>query len=336
MLIATITLVIIVITFSFLYFKETEKPGIIDSNGQIRGTEVNISSKVTGSIEKLLIKEGQKIEKGELIAKLSSQQIEAKIEQAKARIDIYKAQKEVVFHNIHQAKAALKSAESSIEEAQARLNLASKNYKRYSELAHKGIISQSQLDNVETALKAARAKQKEALQAKEEVIASIERSQSSQQVAENQLSAARAELKEIEATYSDTKIHSPIDGTVINKLVEEGELVVEGTPIANIIDLSDLYVKVYIPEKEIGKIRLGNPVKIYSDAFPNKSFKGSVIEVSQEAEFTPKEVHMKEERTKLVFGIKVKIENPKGYLKPGMPVDVMIKWDEDAKWRAYN
>ena len=106
----------------------------------------------------------------------------------------------------------------------------------------------------------------------------------------------------------------------------------QGTPIATLIDLSDIYVRVYIPEKDIGKIRLGNPARIYTDAFPDTFFKGEVAEVSQKAEFTPKDVHVEEERTKLVFGIKVKIENPQGYLKPGMSVDVKIKWEENVPW----
>lgn len=152
------------------------------------------------------------------------------------------------------------------------------------------------------------------------------------ETAKNQVDEAAARVKEIEAAFKDTELRAPSGGTVINKLVEEGELVVLGTPVATLIDLSDIYVKVYIPEKDIGKIRLGNQARIYADAFPERYFEGKVTEVSQKAEFTPKEVHMKEERTKLVFGVKVGIENPEGYLKTGMPVDVKVKWMQDASW----
>ncbi len=152
------------------------------------------------------------------------------------------------------------------------------------------------------------------------------------EIAKNQLDSANARVKEIEATFQDAAIHAPSGGTIINKLAEGGELVAEGTPIAILVDLSDLYVKVYIPQKDIGKIRLENPARIYADAFPDRFFEGKVTEISQMAEFTPKEVHMKEERTKLVFGVKVGIRNPEGYLKPGMPVDVKIRWRENVAW----
>ena len=86
------------------------------------------------------------------------------------------------------------------------------------------------------------------------------------------------------------------------------------------------------PEKEIAKVRLGNPARIYADAFPDRYFTGKVEEVAQKAEFTPREVQMQEERAKLVFGVKVTIQNPEGYLKPGMPVDAKIRWKGDAPW----
>jgi len=332
-LIVVVVFFLIASTALWFYFRGKKGvEGILEANGQVRGTEITVSSKIPGKLEMVSIQEGQSIERGELIAEISSDEIRARIEQVNAQVEIYKKQQEVAFHSVHQAKAALERVESSIKDVESRLNLASSDYQRYSELADKGIIARRELEQAETQLKSAQANADAAKESREEAIATIERAEASQGVIANQLAAADAQLKEINAIFQDTKIYAPSGGTVINKLAEQGELVVQGTPIAVIMDLSDIYVRVYIPQIDIGKIRIGNPVRIYADAFPDSYFKGKVVEVSQKAEFTPKEVHMKEERTKLVFGVKVMIENPEGYLKPGMPVDVRIRWKEDVPW----
>ena len=257
-------IIILAIAFGswFYFFRNKEIEGILEASGQVRGTEITISSRIAGRVERLSIKEGQTVGEGEMIAKISSDEIEAQLEQAEASALDVKA-KEKEYQRLLDERDRIKASYEAIK---------------------------------------------------------------------NQIDSAIAKVKEIEATLKDTNIYAPSKGTIINRLAEEGELVGVGAPIALLIDLSDIYIKIYIPEKDIGKIRLGNPARIYADAFPDKFFEGSITEISQKAEFTPKEVHMKEERTKLVFGVKVGIENPEGYLKPGMPADVKIRWKEDVSW----
>lgn len=368
-------------TFWFYFLRVKEAEGIFEASGTVKGTEVTVSSKMAGNVETLAIKEGQAVNPGDLIARISSKEIEARVEQAKAQVDASKNQlkeieasiravnasleqaeanlkfiKEDSFHRIHQAEAARARAEADINDAESQWRLAKKDYERYSELLKGGFIARRQFEEVEAKLRSSEARLDASKKALEEAKAAMERAEASTlevkakekeykglldererikatyETAKNHVDGAVARLKEIEATLKDAEIRAPSRGTVINKLVEQGELVSEGTPVARLIDLTDIYVKVYIPEKDIGKVRLGNPARIYADAFPSRFFEGTIIEVSQQAEFTPKEVHMKEERTKLVFGVKVGIKNPEGYLKPGMPVDVKIKWKEDAKW----
>jgi len=371
----------VTITFWFYFLRVKVVEGIFEASGTVKGTEVTVSSKLAGNVETLAIKEGQPIKQGDLIAKITSKEIEARVEQAKAQVDASRNRlkeieasikavnasveqaeanlkfiKEDSLHRIHQAGAARARAEADINDAESQWSLAKKDYERYSELLKGGFISRKQFEEIEAKLKSSEARLDASKKALEEAKAAMERSEASTlevkakekeykglldererikatyETANNQLDGALARLKEIEATLKDTEIRAPSGGTVINKLVEQGELVSAGTPVATLIDLTDIYVKVYIPEKDIGKVRLANPARIYADAFPGRFFEGKVIEVSQQAEFTPKEVHMKEERTKLVFGVKVGIENPEGYLKPGMPVDVKVIWKEDAKW----
>jgi HlyD family secretion protein len=297
--------------------KDTEE-GVLEASAEIRGTEITLSSKVPGTVERLRVTVGQAIKEGELVALISSEQIEARLAQVKA-------ERENAFHTVHQARAARQKIEAEITEAAAQKNLAENDFKRYSTLLKEGAVAVREFERAETVFKATKAKLDALREAKEEALAALEKAEAASLV-------VKAKEEEVEATLNDTRIVAPSRGTVINKLTEEGELVAAGTPIVTLVDLSDIYAKVYIREKDIGRIRLGNPARIFSDAFPDRPFEGAVAEISQKAEFTPREIHMKEERTKLVFAVKVKIENPQGYLKPGMPVDVKIKWRDDVPW----
>ena len=314
------------------FFTEKAVEGIIETSGQVRGTEITVSSELAGRIEKLLINEGQKIKAGDLIAKISSEEIEARLQQAKANAKVIEDHLEVNFHRIHQARAGLQRAEATLSEAKSELELAQVDYKRYAKSLESNAIAQREFDRVKTHFEAAQARLAAAKNAKEEATAALQQAQAIDTMTKSLQESAEARTKEIEAVLKDTRIYSPSDGTVIDKLVEQGELVAAGSPVAILIDLSEIYVKVYIPQIQIGRIRLNNEARIFADAFPDRFFTGTITEISQQAEFTPKEVHMKEERTKLVFGVKVKIDKPEGYLKPGMPVDVKIRWKNDVFW----
>jgi HlyD family secretion protein len=132
---------------------------------------------------------------------------------------------------------------------------------------------------------------------------------------------------------ADFAIRSPITGRVLTRSVELGERVGDGTPLFTLVDLDRLYVKIYVPEPSIGKVALGQDARVYVDAYPERPFAGRVSRVSQEAEFTPKNVETREERVKLVFAVEIALaENPDGVLKPGMPADAVIRWQPDAPW----
>lgn len=150
--------------------------------------------------------------------------------------------------------------------------------------------------------------------------------------AESSYRAAEQRIKEAQADLNETKIYSPAGGVILSRPVEVGEVVNPGTVLYVMVDLNKLYVKVYIPEPEIGKLKIGLPARVYIDAYPDKYFNGKITKIYEQAEFTPKNVETKEERVKLVFGVEVSVENPEGLLKPSMPADVVIKWKDDAPW----
>lgn len=252
-------------------------------------------------------------------------------------------------HEVHRAAEAFARAAAEVAAAEAQAAQDAKVYERFADLLAQGFVSHNYFDEVaarrrasEARLAAARRAAEEALAARQKasaatgeieirerdvkrIAAERERVIAARGTAANQVDAARARVEEIEAQLADTRILAPSPGTVMAKLVEPGELVAAGRPIATVVNLEDLYVRVYVAEREAGRVRLGSPADVSVDAYPGRTFAGKVSEVAQQAEFTPKEVHMKDEREKLVFGVKIRLADPEGLLKPGMPADVRIR-----------
>jgi multidrug resistance efflux pump len=142
--------------------------------------------------------------------------------------------------------------------------------------------------------------------------------------AEGRAEAARGTAAAAEALLGQTRILAPSDGRVTLRNAEPGEVVTAGFPIVRLADLSRVRVRVYVPEPQIGRVRTGQRAAVSVDAFPGRTFEGVVTEIAEKPEYTPKNVQTREERAKLVFGVKVEVENPGGELKPGMPADAVI------------
>jgi HlyD family secretion protein len=129
-----------------------------------------------------------------------------------------------------------------------------------------------------------------------------------------------------------TVIAAPLTGTVLTKSIEVGELATPGRPIATLVDLTGVELKIYIPEADIGKLRLGNEARVLTDAFADRYLDARVSRVDSQAQFTPRDIHMPDERTRLVFGVTLALDNPQGQLKPGMPADAWVRWNSATAW----
>jgi HlyD family secretion protein len=345
----------------------------LEANGQIRGDEITISSKVTGVADLVALREGQQVSKGELLVQIAARDLEARLEQARAQLSVARnlsleldAQLEglaisseqaklgagvargTAVHEIHRADEAYARAKAQVTAAESQVERDRASNARFAKLLEQGFVSRAYFEEVaaryatsEANLLAARKGLEEALATQEKARAAsgeatirekdvprlaAERARllAAKATAASQEQVAEARVRELEALLADARILSPADATVIAKLVQPGELVAGGRPLATLVDLRELYVRVYVPERDIGRVRLGDAARIRIDAFPNRDFAGTVVEIAQRAEFTPKEVHVKDERVKLVFGVKVRIANPEGFAKPGMPADVTI------------
>lgn len=283
---------------------EALAPGLLYGNGHVEGTEVAVSAEVSARVVESRLIEGAAVEAGDLLVRLDDAELSARLQQAQAEVEALQRS----VSRVEQELALWRHHRQSAQE----------NLDRIEALRQTGAASPQQLNDAQDRLREAEA-QVNALQAQAaEVKARVE--------------AARQQVEVLRLHRARTEIRAPISGTVLTKAIEAGELAMPGRVVAVLVDLSRLDLKVYVPEVEIGKIKLGDPAKVRVDAFPNRDFAASVTQVDQRAQFTPRDIHLPEERVRMVFGVKLALENPARQLKPGMPADAWIRWDDDAQW----
>ncbi|MCC6342916.1 MAG: efflux RND transporter periplasmic adaptor subunit [Bryobacterales bacterium] len=258
----------------------------------------------------------------ELMAGSRPQEIEtaqAQVRDAAAWHDQAKADWErarVLFSNedisraqYDQFKARFESTTQALRQARERLALAKEGPRKETIAA-----ARAQLDAAKASLQLAAASQIE-LQRREQEI-SVRRAE---------IERARANLSIIETQLDDTAILSPLDGVVLVKPAEPGEVVAAGATVCTIGDLAHPWLRAYISEKDLGRVKLGAKVTLATDSFPGKTYVGKVSYIASEAEFTPKQIQTRDERVKLVYRVKIDVENPNQELKGNMPVDAEIR-----------
>ena len=213
-----------------------------------------------------------------------------------------------------QAEAGVAKAATGLNKAKARKEKALRDAERARELRPSGAISEDDLEKAELLLDTA---------ARDVAIARAS------------LSQAQSAVEEIRCMLDKYVIRAPASGTVTAKLVSLGETLAPGAPLFDMVDLDQLYVKAYLPEPDIGKVRRGLKAHVFTDAFPDRPFSAEVAYIASRSQFTPKEVQTRDERVKQVFAVKLYLaENPDHSLSPGMPTDAVIRWKEEVSWRS--
>jgi HlyD family secretion protein len=327
--------------------------GILLSTGRIEGREVNVSSRVQGRLSLLKCDEGDTVKKGQLLAILESDQAYAQTGAAQESLNIAQRQQEQAWLDLDYSQrnstSAIWAAQASVAQARAQLSkavsiqqIAQRNFQRYSKLFNDGAISASEFDSRKLDYDSSTADVTNAMEFFEAAKASLETARSSTvsvdvkqkqvEVSQANVNAYRAKLQELSANQQELQIFAPIDGTIITRPVEVGQVVNAVSPLFVMINLNNIYMKIYIPESQIGKLQLGSEARIYVDAYADRYFVGKVTKISDQAQFTPKNVETKEERVKLVFAVEIAVDNPEGALKPGMPGDVVLRWKGDVPW----
>jgi HlyD family secretion protein len=280
---------------------------VIEASGTIEGTDINIGSEVLGRVNELRVTEGSRVNPGDTLLVIDDTEYRLQLAGARANL----AAQDAAY------RLAVKgSRNEDIAQAEAAYRTTQADYQRMKELLASQTVTQKQYDDAYSRYVTAEQtynKLKTGLRPEEIESARVKRDQ-----AVSQVDLLRKKVR-------DCTIIAPSKATVTLKGVEPGELVTVGMNVLRLTYLDKIKLTIYVSETELGRVKLGQPADILIDTFgPDRPFKGVVTYISPVAEFTPKNVQTKEERSKLVFGVKIEAENPEGLLKPGLPADARI------------
>jgi HlyD family secretion protein len=278
--------------------------GILYGNGHVEGTEVRVAAEVGGRVIESTLVEGEPVTAGALLVRLDPTDYEIALKQAQADA------------------LALDGERTGLADELAtwrhHLDTAVRELARYRTLRGRNLASPAQVEAVEN-------REREARGRVDALTAQLAANGARREAAAQRIAAAQSSL-------ARTEVRAPRAATVLVKAIEPGELAQPGQTLAVLVDLTDLELTVYVPQEQLGKLELGHPARVRGDAFPERYFDARIERIDQRAQFTPREVHMPEERVRMVFGVTLAIANPEGVLKPGMPADAWVRWNADTPW----
>jgi HlyD family secretion protein len=289
-------------------------------SGTVEAREAALGFQVNGRIEQLLVDEGERVSKGQEIARIADADYVLAVNRASAEVDAVKAALAALEAGTRSQE--LKVAEATLDQARAEQRFAESEVKRLRSLVTKKAASQEQLDQAEMQLDVAHAT---VSRAKQQLLLLQEgpRQEAIDQ-ARAELAAHNSALHSAEQQLAYVHLYSPVDGTVTLRHAEAGEVVAAGQPVFTVAELTQPWVRAYLNESHLGSVRLGQKVTVRVDGVQDKTFPGSLSFISDRAEFTPKSVETRELRVDLVYRIKVQLDDPDGILKLGMPADVIF------------
>jgi HlyD family secretion protein len=296
-------------TFLWLRQSTDTTEGIASGNGRIEAVEVDITTKYSGRLLAILAKEGDMVEAGQALANMDVQDLKAQLKQAEA--EVRQTRQKHIF------------AAAVIEQRKSELALSGNDLSRSRRLYESKSVSLQKLQHDETAEQTAKA--------------SLEAARAQQADAEAAIEGAVAKTEEIKTHLEDNVLKSPISGRVLYRLAEPGEVLPAGGKALTLLDLSDVYMTIFLSTEQAGKINIGSDARILLDALPNVVIPAKVSFVAPRAQFTPKEVETQTEREKLMFRVKVNIDPAllKKHIekvKTGLPGIAYLRMDSNVQW----
>ncbi|MBL8426754.1 MAG: HlyD family efflux transporter periplasmic adaptor subunit [Dechloromonas sp.] len=285
--------------------------GFASGNGRLEATEVDVATKIAGRLAELGPREGDWVEAGSVVGRLDADDLRAQLRAAEAQVV--------------QAQKAVDETRAGVRKSKADATLAGKTLKRSEELVGRGFISRNKLDSDQTGMEGA--------------MAGMAQASSRVAEAEAAVATAQARVDSLRATLNDTSLKAPISGRVLYRLAEAGEVLAAGGKALTLVDLSDMYMTVYLPTDKAGQVALGAEARIVLDALAEQAIPATVSFVAPKAQFTPREVETRSEREKLMFRIKLRADPAwlaahRDLAKGGMPGVAYVRLDANAAWPA--
>ena len=304
-------------------------------SGTIEVTQVDLAFKIPGRLQERNVDEGDKVAAGQIVARLDDvdQKLEvsrAKAQAASAKAFLAKLESGSRAEEGAQARAQLQQALAAARAAESRLKLAQDDVARSRDLRAQEVISQQKFDELQTIYETAFNSRREAAARVQSARANLDlvlagpRKEEIEQ-ARAQLAAVEQALELARQQLADTVLKSPAGGVVLSKAAEPGAYLNPGTPVVTVGQLDEVWLRGYINETDLGRIRLQQPARVTTDTYADKVYPGKVSFISDQAEFTPKTVQTYEERVKLMYRVKISLDNPRQELKAGMPADAIVE-----------
>lgn len=287
-----------------------------DGSGTIECTQVQVAPQVGGRLLQLPPQEGDALTNGQLVAQIDASDYRLKRDEARSALALAQSQLDLLLagsrtEDVQRGQAQVREARASSEAAAAEV-------KRIAQAFAQKSVTQKQMDDATAQAERTAA----ALTAAEQQLAKLVAGNRKEEieVARSQVEVARSRLATTEKAIADCTVTAPMAGVVTTRSREVGEMVSPGVPLVTLSRLDEVWLSVYVPETQLGGVKLGQPARVKIDG-EAKMFAGKVTFISPEAEFTPKNVQTPDERAKLVYRLKITLPNPDGVFKPGMPAD---------------
>jgi HlyD family secretion protein len=307
-------------------------------NGVIEGVEVDVGPRMPGRLLKVAVREGQAVRAGQVLAELDCREPRAALAAARARLEVARqtaaaarAQLDAALGTARAASASVQASGAQRRALQASQEATSKQEQRIRQLKGSGSATEVELDRI-SAQAQGLSEQIHALQAQRkaargQAAAARARAEAVRKQAEGALAGiqgAQAGVQRALVAVEECTLRSPISGQVLVRAYEPGEVVLPGSRVLTVVRLDEVRTTFYLPNRELAAAAPGRRVTVKADAYPERSFSGTILSVSAEAEFTPRNIQTREDRDRLVYKVEVTIPNPKRQLRPGMPVEVSI------------
>jgi len=302
------------------WFRKPSAENVLKLSGNIEAHESLVSFKVTGRIIALPVDEGMTMKAGDLLARLDSDDYRQQVAVDEAAIRV--RERQLALGLAGSRSQDVEAAKQAVLDAQADLEQKKKDLARYQALYEKDEIPAQTRDQAATNVTRAQASYDRAQLLHSELVEGTRQEELAVERASVRQADQNLRMSRIRLAY--TVVRAPFDGVILTRQAELGEVVSPGTPIVTLADLDHLWVRAYVPESDLGRVRWGQAVDVRTDTYPDKIYRGRISFISSEAEFTPKSVQTEKERVTLVYRLKVDVENPDRELKPGMPADAYI------------
>jgi HlyD family secretion protein len=315
-------------------------PAFAHGNGRLEATEVYITTKLSERVSAIHVKEGDLVKKGQLLAEMQTDVLRASLDQAKARLAQARAAESGAKAAAMLRKSEIEAAKAVELQKQSSLDGAEKRFNRVGTLFKDSAASKQQYENDETAFLKSRAELAAARANVRSSEASLAAAEADSLGAAANIKAAEADIARIEADIRDSRLTAPVAGRIHHRLAEPGEVLGAGGKLLLLVDLSDMHMTFFLPERSAGKVRIGSEARVLLDAFPGKPLPARISFVASIAQFTPKTVETQQEREKLMFRVKAQLDPGLlkkyiPYVKTGVPGTAWIRIDQSVPWPSF-